>query len=52
MANATFTGLCGIATAEVDGLLAGIRGVPGKLWTANMRAVIRKDDPPEEDDAE
>ena len=36
--------------ADVDGLLAGIRGVEGQgPWTATFQAVVRKDDPPEED---
>jgi len=37
--------------SEIELLLAGIRGTSGQVpWTASMRAVVRKDDPPEEDD--
>ena len=48
-------GLRGIAerhAADVDGILAGISGSTAELWTSTFRAVVRKDDPPEEDEAE
>jgi len=45
--------LPGIAEAHastVDLLLAGMRGNSGQAaWTTGLRAVVRKDDPPEEE---
>ena len=53
MAKEKLITLGGIArghAAEVERVLAGIHGTSGQpLWTADLRAVVRKDDPPEED---
>ncbi len=53
MADQELISLRGIAegqAVEVEQLLAGMRGTSGTVpWTAGLRAVVRKDDPPEED---
>ena len=36
-------------SVEIESLLSGMHGAR-PLWTASMRAAVRKDDPPEEDD--
>ena len=53
MANHTSIGLGAIAAghaAEIGCLLTGIQAGETK-WTTGLRPVVRKDDPPEEEDA-
>ena len=43
-------GIAASHAGEIEGIVAGIRGVGGcALWTSTMRATVRKDDPPEDD---
>ncbi len=52
MTKQALIGLGGIAEAEINSVLAGIRGTGRAPWTANLRPVVRKDDPPEDDETE